>query len=376
MSKLSPKVKMLIVFLFVMISLLLIFPPLQKYYNERDNLYKSNKELENVLAQTDIENMSDEVLVESARFLTFSRHSEELETYLQEMEKRPTVNKTYLFLVSEDHMNNFRYDEAQNILEELVKQYPNDIVVVVRYATLTVLSDPKGTLNILNQVIDIPEEKAAYYKGIIKTVEQFISLKTNSDLKAYEFLLNSNLYSFGPTRILYLEKLIQNKDTHMNEEYDKYHIELGNLYSVYGDTEKALAAYRSVKDQSGSVSGFMGLEYLKNEDREGLSKLLATVPKDTSEEYMLLGIKAYMEGNYGDASGWYEKSLLKDENNLINHYLMVFSHHYTGSKTKAIKHHTLFIEDYSKGINGELPFSWDYYGNLLDILGDQLRIAS
>lgn len=373
MSKLSPRVKMLIVFLFVLISLLMVFPSLKKYYDDWDNLYKSDKNLEIVLAQTDIANMSDELLTESARVLTLDRLSKELEPYLLEMEKRPTVNKTYLFLKYENHLNNFRYDEAQDILEELVKKYPNDSVVAVRYATLTVLSDPEGTLKILTQVTDIHKENSAYYKGIIKTVEQFISLKAQSEVKAYEHLLNSELYPSAPERILYLENLLKGVGSNENAQYSKYHIELGNLYSIYGYSEKALAAYHNVLDQGGSVSSYIGLEYFKNEDSDGISRLLNTVVKDSSEEYMLLGIKAYLEGNYADATEWYEKSLDKDKNDLINHYLAVYSYHQMGSKKKAVNQRVLFIEAYNKG---EFPFSFEYYGDLLDILGEKLRTIS
>jgi len=376
LPKLSQRVKLLIVFLFVLISLLMVYPSLEKYYYDRDSLYKSDKNLENVLARTNVENMTDDELVESARVLTFSRHSKELEPYLLEMEKRPTIVKECLFFKSEDHLNNLRYDDAQVILEESVTQFPNDGVTLTRYAEFMIISNPEKLLKTLKQATAIPEEDVGYYREIVKTVEQFISLKANSELEAYEFLLKSNLNPSAPIRILYLEKLIQNKDTHMNEKYTKYHIELGNLYSMYGYSENALRIYRNVLDQSGSVTSFIGLEYFKNKDMDGISELLKTVVKDSSEEYMLLGIRAYMEGNYQDASEWYEKSLKKDENNLINHYLMVFSYHQMGSKTKAINHNALFKEAYNRGINGELPFPVEYYGDLMDIIGDNLRTDS
>lgn len=373
MSKVSQRVKLLIVFLFVLISLLMVYPSLEKYYYGWDSLYKSDKKLENVLARTNVENMTDELLTESARVLTFSRHSKELEPYLLEMEKRPAVVKECLFFKSEDHLNNLRYDDAQAILEESVTRFPNDWVTLTRYAEFMIISNPEKLLKTLKQATAIPEEDVGYYRETIKTVEQFISLKANSELEAYEFLLKSSLNPSAPIRILYLEKLIQNKDTHMNEKYDKYHIELGNLYSMYGYSEKALRTYRNVLDQSGSVSSFIGLEYFKNKDMDGISELLKTVVKDSSEEYMFLGIKAYLEGNYADASEWYEKSIEKDKNDLINHYLAVYCYHQMGSKKKAVNQRVLFIEAYNEG---ELPFSFEYYEDLLDILGDKLRTIS
>lgn len=371
MAKKSGRTKFLTIVLIVLIAVIGAFPLLQDFYYSKEKLYGKDTQLEAVSKQEDISTLSDEQLVDFARILMIRRMSEELQPYLTELEKRPDVGNWYYGFKYRDTLNCFRYDEAFGVLTEWITDYPDDAVALIRYSEQMLESDPESALKAVEIAKGISLENPTYYEELIGTIKDFIDMREFDQVKAYALFLESEFNPLEPIRIKYLEQLVMENEAANISGNGKFYIELGNLYSVYGFSEKAVEAYEGAESHGIDASVYVGLEYFKNNDLAGINGLVLRESQGSSDGLMLMGIKEYIIKNYESACRYFEDSLAEDPDKLLNNYLLAYSYDAIGKKAKAIDAREKFVGAYG---NYELQFSFDYYNDLLSrqnqILGD------
>lgn len=367
----TSRTKFLTIILIVLIVVIGAFPLLQDFYDSKDDLYGKDTQLEAVLKQADISSIPDQQLIDFARILMIRRMSKELQPYLTEIENRPDVGNWYYGFKYRDKLNNFMYDEAFTVLTEWISAYPDDAAALLRYSEHVLESDPESALIVIEKAKANSPVDSIYYDKLIRTIRDFIDMREVDQVKAYAIFLESEFNQLEPIRIKYLELLIKANEAKNMSGYGKFYIELGNLYSIYGISEKAIEAYEGAESHGSDASAYVGMEYFKNNDIGGINELVSAESRDSGDGLMLMGIREYLSENYESACNYFEDSLAKDPDNILNNYLLVYSYDAIGKKVKAIDAREKFVGAYG---NYELQFSFDYYNDLLSrqnqIFGD------